>query len=341
MSKNSVKIQDVAKYAGVSTATVSRALSSPGVVSETTRNQVLDAVKQTGYRVNRAARNLRTQRANAILVLLPNMGNPFFSQILQGIESVFSPAGFSMLVAETEQIVACGDHLTDYFRDGRADGMIVLDGSLDPAILEELADMPQSRNIVCACEWFQNMTFPSVRSANKRGSAAAIEYLYSLGHRDIAYISGPEGNVLTQARLESTLAAMEDLQIAPPERHIIQGDFSLAAGRIAAQEILKMRQKPTAVLCASDEIAIGLIGELTRNKVHVPDDISVIGFDDIEMAEHFIPPLTTMRQDRLAIGKCAAEIMVENLQANADDMNQEHIVKDVELIVRGSCKAIA
>ena len=125
--KKSVKIQDVAKVAGVSTATISRTLSNPSVVSKATREAVLEAVKATGYRVNRAARNLRTRKSNAILVLLPDIGNPFFSQILQGIQTVLSPAGFSMLIAETAQITAAGEHLIDYFDDGRADGMIVFE----------------------------------------------------------------------------------------------------------------------------------------------------------------------------------------------------------------------
>jgi LacI family repressor for deo operon, udp, cdd, tsx, nupC, and nupG len=335
-----VKIQDVAKVAGVSTATISRTLSNPSVVSEATRVAVLEAVKVTGYRVNRAARNLRTQRSNAILVLLPDMGNPFFSQILQGIESALSPAGFSMLIAETDQISACGEQLVDYFNDGRADGMVVLDGGLDPAIIEELSVMPQSRNVVCACEWFDGAAFPSVRSANRRGAKAAIQHLYDLGHRKIAHISGPVGNVLTEARRDSAVETLTSLGIPPAPEWLIKGEFNLEAGRDAAKKIVDMDDRPTGIFCASDQIAFGLISELAKSNIHVPGDIAVIGFDDIELSEHFIPALTSIRQDRFGLGRRAAEILLGRVNRTDVEDRNSIIVLDVELVERGSSVAI-
>jgi LacI family repressor for deo operon, udp, cdd, tsx, nupC, and nupG len=335
-----VKIQDVAKVAGVSTATISRTLSNPSVVSEATRVAVLEAVKVTGYRVNRAARNLRTQRSNAILVLLPDMGNPFFSQILQGIESALSPAGFSMLIAETDQISACGEQLVDYFNDGRADGMVVLDGGLDPAIIEELSEMPQSRNVVCACEWFDGAAFPSVRSANRRGAKAAIQHLYDLGHRKIAHISGPVGNVLTEARRDSAVETLTSLGIPPAPEWLIKGEFNLEAGRDAAKKIVDMDDRPTGIFCASDQIAFGLISELAKSNIHVSGDIAVIGFDDIELSEHFIPALTSIRQDRFGLGRRAAEILLGRVNRTDVEDRNSIIVLDVELVERGSSVAI-
>lgn len=331
-----VKIQDVAKVAKVSTATVSRTLSNPSVVSEATRNAVLDAVKQTGYRVNRAARNLRTQRANAILVLLPDMGNPFFSQILQGIESVLSPSGFSMLIADTGQIAAAGDRLADYLNDGRADGLVILDGGLDKTIVDELSEFQQRDNIVCACEWLDNTDFPSVRSANRRGSRAAVEHLIDLGHQKIAHVTGPTLNVLTEARRHSFVETLTDHKLLQHEKWIISGDFSLQSGRDAALKIMEMKDRPTAVFCASDQIAFGMIAEFAKQGINVPEQMSIIGFDDIELSEHYIPALTTMRQDRFSLGRQAAEMLLAQFSAIEKVKKPEAVIMDVALIIRDS-----
>lgn len=337
MREKSVKIQDVAKQAGVSTATISRTLSHPDLVTEKTRELVLKAVRDTGYRVNRAARNLRTRQSNTILALLPDMGNPFFSQILQGIEMVLSPAGYALLVTETQQIFASHDSLVDYFDDGQADGMIIFDGGLNKHEVDGLLASPDSKHIVCACEWLTDTPFPSVRSANRRGAQAAIAYLYDLGHRHIAHIAGPADNVLTRERSEATLEKLKELRIPPPSDYVISGDFSLLAGQKAAQSLLNSKTRPTAVFCASDQIAFGLIAELTRRGLNVPKDMSVVGFDDLELSEYFIPALTTIRQDRLALGSTAAEILLSRLRGQNDAQPHETIVKAVELIVRDSC----
>ena len=141
-------LQDVARVAKVSTATVSRTLSNPEVVSESTRRRVSEAVKVTGYRINRAARTLRTQRAHSVLVLLPDLSNPFFSTILEGISRYLSQRGYSMLIASTTQVHDSGERLIDYLDDARADGMIVLDGGLDSDVVEMLESAPQSKRIL-------------------------------------------------------------------------------------------------------------------------------------------------------------------------------------------------
>lgn len=337
MREKSIKIQDVAKYAGVSTATISRTLSHPDMVTEKTRELVLKAVQDTGYRVNRAARNLRTKKSNTILALLPDMGNPFFSQILQGIETVLSPAGYALLVTETRQIFASHDSLVDYFNDGQADGMIILDGGLDQRVVDGLLASRDSKHIVCACEWLPNTPFPSVRSANRRGARSAIQYLFDLGHRRIAHIAGPTDNVLTQERKEAALEKLSELGVPALPDHIISGDFTLEAGRKAARSLIQSTPRPTAVFCASDQIAFGVIAELAQLGLNVPEDMSIIGFDDLELSEYFIPSLTTMRQNRLALGSTAADILLETLGGSQEAQPHDTIVKEVELIVRESC----
>lgn len=339
MSQKVARIQDVARIAGVSTATVSRALSHPEKLTDATRDAVFEAIRETGYRVNRAASTLRKQRANAVLVLVPDLGNPFFSQILAGISARLSEQDVSVLITDSTQLPAGDTALSGYFLDGRIDGMISLDGGLSDAHLDSFAQAGVAGRILCACEWVEGAAMPSVRSDNFKGAQLAIRHLHDLGHRRIAHVTGPADNVLTHARREGMMAERQRLGLHTPPEWIIRGDFSLASGQAAARRILAMQDRPTAVFCASDQVAFGLISELTSLGVRVPKDISVIGFDDIELAQHFIPALSTIRQDRLALGRRAADLMLDCLSGSGlvDPAVVETI--DVALIARASTGA--
>lgn len=335
MSKTST-LQDVARLAGVSTATVSRTLSNPNVVSESTRKRVAEAVKTSGYRVNRAARNLRTQRSQSILVLVPDLGNPFFSAILEGISSHLAPRGYSMLIASTKQVQSTGERLIDYLEDVRADGLIILDGSLPDDVIISLNGLQRSTRVIFACEWTDLGSFPSVRSENRRGTQTAVRYLHDIGHRKIAHVRGPLGNVLTQARQETFETELKALKLECRPEWIIPGDFSLAAGCIAAQTWIGFEDRPTAVFCASDMLALGFISELSRHNFKVPQDVSVMGFDDIVLAEQFIPPLTTIRQDRTLIGEKAAQLLLDAIEDTSETDTPDKAVVPVSLVERES-----
>ena len=289
MTVKNATLQDVARVAGVSTATVSRTLSHPDVVTESTRNRVAEAVNVTGYRINRAARNLRTQRAHSVLVLLPDLANPFFSEILEGISRKLSHRGYSMLIASTKQVHDSGERLFDYLDDARADGMIILDGGLEPDVIEMLKSARQTKRILFACEWVEGTDFPTVRCQNGQGSREAVSYLYDLGHRKIAHVTGPYGNVLMHARKDAFVAQVHALGLELKPEWVIAGDFSIAAGCAAAKSWIAMDDRPTGIFCASDQLAMAFIAELARHGFSVPDDVSVMGFDDIDFAEQFIP----------------------------------------------------
>ncbi len=339
MTQKTPRIQDVAKAAGVSTATVSRALTDPALLADSTRIAVQDAIRATGYRVNRAARNLRTRSAGAIMVMTPNLGNPFFSQILSGISATFAETDYAVLIADSQDQDDIARMSVDYFADTRIDGMISLDGSLTPDQLALLESSPHAKGVVFACEWVHGMTLPSVRSDNVKGARLAVRHLYDLGHRKIAHITGPAGNVLTRERRRGMLDAREELGLPARDEWIMRGDFSLQSGQDAARRILAMTDRPTAVFCASDMVAIGLISTLSNSGLRVPEDISVVGFDDIEIAEHAIPPLTTIRQNRRELGTRAAKLLLKRLQPNGSDGDDaDGVIEliDVGLIIRSS-----
>ena len=321
------KISDVARIAGVSTATVSRVISSPDRVSVETRAAVQAAIDSTGYRLNHAARNLRRRRTGGIVALVPNLANPFFSQILSGIASVLGPAGYNLLVADTE--TAGADSLLDYAEPSRADGLIVLDGRLS-------ADALRGRvPLVEACEWVPGLAAPRIRIDNLAAAELAIGHLYDLGHRRIGHVTGPRGNVLTESRLSGVRAALTARRLALTDEATYSGDFSIESGQAVADAWLRQstESRPTALFFASDAMACGFIGEVQQRGLSVPTDVSVVGFDDIELVAHISPPLTTIRQPRTDIGRRAAERLLAKIVGDPVD---EDTILPVELVIRAS-----
>ncbi|WP_375687059.1 LacI family DNA-binding transcriptional regulator [Pseudooceanicola sp. LIPI14-2-Ac024] len=332
MDRKIATIQDVAKVAGVSTATVSRTLSKPSVVAAATREAVLSAVAETGYRVNATASNLRRQRTGSVIVLVPNLANPFFSQILAGLSSVLTPAQYGLLVADTQSGPDPDERLQHYLTSGQADGLILLDGTLSP----DTFAIPGRPPVVMACEWM-GTTLPSVRVENARGAAMAVDHLARRGHRRIGHVTGPRGNVLTETRLQGYRAALAERDLPARPDWVLEGDFSMDSGAAAGRQWLKMTDRPTALFLSSDEMAVGFMGVVQAAGVSVPHDVSVVGFDNIEMAQHLTPALTTIRQPRTLIGERAAELLL-GLIENAALTGPSDVI-EVEFIARGSATA--
>lgn len=339
MNNRVPNIQDVALVAGVSTATVSRTLSNPDIVSEKTRDLVFDAIRRTGYSVNRTARNLRRRETGGIVVLVPNLANPFFSGILSGIASAVSNTDYNMLIADTTKTANEKLRIFEYLNSSRADGLIVLDGNLPVERLRDQSNYDNIPPVVFACEWIEDYDGESVRIDNRLGATIAINHLIELGHRSIGHICGPHGNCLTTTRREGAAQAIRDAGLELQDDWFFQGDFSMKSGAEAARQWHALGNRPTAVFCASDEMAFGFIAECHRLGVEIPRDVSVIGFDDVEIAAYFIPPLTTIHQPRREIGKIAAEMLVESIKRNGSDSDGLSLapqIVPVELIVRES-----
>ncbi|MBA5777119.1 LacI family DNA-binding transcriptional regulator [Stappia sp. F7233] len=346
MSRSLPRIRDVALAAGVSTATVSRALSHPDRVSQETRDRVRAAVEKTGYTVNLAARNLRRRQTGSIVVLVPNLANPFFSLILSSIAGAISPAGYNVLIADTAQARGNEGRIFDYLSNNRADGLILLDGCLADEIRLSREQAKALPPLVFACEWIDDTDLPSVRVDNEEGARLAIRHLAGLGHRRIGHILGPLENVLTSARAKG---AAEEITAQGLERRddwFFSGDFSMASGAAAARRWLSMKERPTAMFCSSDEMAFGFISELHRHGLAVPDDVSVVGFDNIAIAERFVPALTTVHQPRDTIGRLAAEMLLalidkDGAAAKDASLKSGHEVLPVELVIRESTRALS
>ncbi|CAM3332152.1 transcriptional regulator, LacI family [Paracoccus aminovorans] len=306
-----VRLSDVARVAGVSTATVSRVLSNPGLVAMATRDAVAEAVRRTGYRMNHAARNLRKGRTGCVVALVPNLGNPFFAKILDGMGRGLAAEGYDLLVADTHDHRSLAATLHRFQDPSRADGIILLDGRAAAADLRPAPDLPP---VVTACEWVPGADLPRVMLDNRMGARLAITHLRQLGHRRIGLIGGPAANVLHQARLAGAQDAAGDLPMIQ-----FEGDFSLQSGQEAARRWLAMppASRPSAIFAFSDEMACGFVADVMRAGMRVPADVSVIGFDDIELASHLFPALTTIRQPKRDLGRMAAQVVLAVIAGKA------------------------
>ena len=332
-------IQDVARHASVSAATVSRVLSSPERVSEATRERVHAAVRDTGYTMNQAARSLRLKAARTILMAAPNIGNPFYSTIVDAVIREASARGYSVLVASR-----IGDDpnrwLSDYLLSNRADGLLLFDGSLDTNRLHGLRDDGVALPLVAAYDEIPDPKINSVITDNRLAAKRAIRYLVELGHTRIGHIIGPSRNQSTNERFIGFTEAMQEAGLAVREEWLFPGTYNMESGTEAAEHFLASGELPTAVFCGNDEMALGLIHRLRLDGIDCPRDISVIGFDDIAVARFFDPPLTTMRQPREDIGRMATRSLIDIIEGVVPEDEPIHVVLTSDLVVRESTRAI-
>lgn len=338
-SKKSPTIQDVARHANVSAATVSRVLSAPERVSETTRERVHAAVRETGYTINQAARSLRLKAARTILMAAPNIGNPYYSTVLDAVISEASSRGYGVLVA-----TRIGDDpnrwLHDYLLSTRADGLLLFDGSLDTNSLHGLGADGVALPLVAAYDEIPDPKVNSVITDNRMAAKRAVRYLAELGHTKIAHVIGPSRNQSTNERLVGFLEAMRELGLPVRQEWLYPGAYNTESGTAAAAQFLASGELPTATFCGNDEMAVGLIHGMRQAGIECPRDISVVGFDDVSFAPYYNPPLTTMRQPREEIGRMATRSLIDIIEGVAGDGEPVHVVLTSELIVRESTRAI-
>jgi LacI family repressor for deo operon, udp, cdd, tsx, nupC, and nupG len=338
-SRKAPTIQDVARSAGVSAATVSRALSSPHRVSEATRDRINIAVRETGYTLNQAARSLRMQRAKTILAAVPGIGNPYYSTLLEAVVLTANHRGYGVLVTSR-----LGDDpatwLADYLHSNRADGLLVFDGFLDTRRLHSIAGEGADLPLVAAYDELPDPQINSVLTDNLQAAERAVKHLYDLGHRQIGHISGPSRNNFPNERLVGFRKALFDHGLEVRDDWIVPGDYTGVTGVSAGHRFAEMKDRPTAIFAANDEMAIGFVSTIRRHGLDCPRDFSVVGFDDMPMAEHFSPNLTTMRQPREQIGQMATDALINIVERDGKADQPIRIVLNSELIVRDSTAPI-
>lgn len=323
-------IREVAHAAGVSVATVSRALSCPEKVSKSTRKKVQQAIDELKYRPNMLARNFRSARSYSLLVLVPDISNPFFALVIRAIEDRAQQKGYSVLLGDTRD---SAKREQDYMRLAEtrlADGVI----QLRP---HSLGDTPSSESLsfpyinLCAA---QSTPAPSIRVDNALAAEEVVAHFFGFGHRRIGVITGLRDNAHTQDRFEGYKRGLEKQGLAFDPALVAEGNFSMPSGQSAARQFIAMSEPPTAIFCMNDEMAIGAGQCLKDSGLSIPGDVSIVGFDDISYAKYSDPPLTTIAQPAETMGTVATDLLLQLIDGEV--LSAKEYVLPFEFIHRGS-----
>ncbi|PUA20654.1 LacI family DNA-binding transcriptional regulator [Glaciimonas sp. PCH181] len=327
-----VSIAAVAEHAGVSVATVSRVMNAQDGVRPKTRDKVLASVETLGYRMNYLARNLRTAESRLLLTMVPDIGNPFYAEIMRGINSVALQHGYFVLLCDTGADAKQERSYFDLLRTRRADGAICLDpDTIQHASASDATGLPW----VACCEFDPTVAVPYVSIDNQRAAGDAIRHLLERGHRRIGLINSDERYLYARQRQAGYLDAMTAAGLTPrPEWCKTVQCLDYAAGAAATLEMMAQPDAPTAIFAVSDTLAIGVLSGLRQLGKRVPEDVAVIGFDDIAVAAQINPGLTTIAQPMRALGETAANLLLQRL--HAPTVPVPGILLNHQLVIRGS-----
>lgn len=329
-------IREVASRAGVSPTTVSHVINNTRFVSAEARQRVLDAMAELNYRPNVLARSLRRGETRTLGLILPDSANPFFAEIARAIEDAAFSAGYNVILGNSENELAKEQVYVDVLVNKQVDGLIfVATGDHSPS-LEHL-----TRNglpVVVVDRRLSNLEVDTVLTDNLQGGLSAARYLLNLGHRRIACITGPSNLTPSAERVIGYRRALEEHGLPVEENLIRKGDFHPRSGYHAAVELIRSQPPPTAIFICNDMMAIGALRALSEAGLRVPQDCSLIGFDDIELASFITPPLTTIRQDKAALAEAAVTLLLERIAE--PDLPARTRILPTQLIERLSTRRI-
>ena len=329
-------IQDVAKIAGVSTATVSRVLNGYEHVSPAVLEKVAGAIDQLGYEPNQMAKSLRTLKTSRIVVTVPNIANSFFSNIIRGVEEASMAAGYTVLLGDVGAGGNTEEAYASLLRRKEADGMIFLGHTLAASLDEMIRKKGAGAPVVNGCEFSGDLGVSSVHIDNARAARDVMDYLYSLGHRNVGIITGNMRSPISRDRLQGVHDSARTHGLTN-ELRVITGDYSIDSGATLTAGLVRMQPAPTAIFCFSDDMAFGAIHALREAGLDCPRDVSVVGFDDVSLSRYATPSLTTVRQPMREIGRKTVQLLLDIIEGGATDL--VNLTLPHELIVRQSTAA--
>ena len=326
-------VRDVAERAGVSAASVSRALSGGRGVRESVRSRVLQAAQELSYRPNRAARDLRVRCTRAIGVLIPDIENPFFTSLVCGIEDVLGKTDYSLLLASYNEDPAQEERRLEVFRAEGVCGLIFAASHSPSRLYSDLAKAGVA--LVAVSRDVSRLPADRVTVANQAGAHAAISHLIQLGHKRIGIVNGPLVFTTARDRQAGYELALRESGIAVDDTLVIHTDFRQSCGYSAMRQFLELPTPPTAVFTGSNLLTLGALQAIHEQHLAIPNDIAIVGFDDLPWAMSLRPPLTTVAQPAFDVGRTAAELLVARVREPG--LPRRQVVLETELIVRSSC----
>ncbi|HEX8007302.1 MAG TPA: LacI family DNA-binding transcriptional regulator [Trebonia sp.] len=331
-----VSIREVAAHAGVSVATVSNVLNRPEIVAQPTRDRVLTSIRELGFVRNESARQLRAGRSRMIGLVVLDVANPFFTDLARGVEDEASKAGLAVILCNSDDQESKEKRYLELLEEHRVQGVLITPVAGAGARLAGLQRL--GTPVVLVDSRGQSRGQCSVAVDDVMGGDLAMTHLLDRGHERIAYISGPPALRQVADRREGALRALWRAGRAPESLEIIETEaLNVSAGQRAGASVAARQasSRPSAVFCANDLIALGVLQEMTRNHIRVPEDIAIVGYDDIDFAAAAAVPLTSVRQPRQQLGRNAARLLLEEAAADAGHQHRQ-VIFEPELVTRQS-----
>ena len=323
-------IQDVAKLAGVSVATVSRVMNNATNVSPASVRKVQSAVESLNYSPNWASRNLRSKKSNMLLVVIPEFSNPFWGDILEGMEQEAQKYHYKLIITTSHSNIYQERIALSLLKQRQADGAILLSPVLPQA---ELIDVDENHPLIQCCEYTEDSPLPHVSIDNYSALCDVMEYLIRLGHTKIAMVSSTNHFVSTIQREKGYADTLAKHRIHVPDEYLLRGTYSYTSGYERMRQLLAEQEPPTAVVAISDTVAAGCLSAIDDSGLSCPNDIAVIGFDNIQLSSMLLPKLSTVSQPRLQLGATAVQMLLDRLNGNR---TAQHIFLPHELVIRQS-----
>ena len=329
-------ILDVARLAGVSTATVSRVINVPDSVREQTREKVRLAMTKCNYKYNALARGFVTKKSNTIGLIIPTINNPVFADSTLGVQEYADQKNIKVILGNSYYKYSQEENLVKVLRESQVDGLIITTTNLKGEVLKSLVD--EKFPFVLLFSTIKSGPISAVGIDNYRGGYLATEHLVSLGHKRIGMVAGKF--TMTDRsfhRWHGYKKCLRDNGIAYDKELLVQTDYSLSGGRDSIKKLLNVPSPPTAVFCSNDYIALGAIKGARETGLTLPDDLSIVGFDDVQTASYMVPALTTIRQPAYEMGQRAAQLLLEMIEKKTKPVQD---MMESTLIVRESTTTV-
>jgi LacI family transcriptional regulator len=329
-------MREVAERAGVSVTTVSHVINNSRPVNPQTRHRVEEAMQTLGYQPNVLARSLRRGVTHTIGVILPDSTNPYFAEVVRGIEDTSFDQGYSVILCNSDNDLDKERHYTNVLVEKQVDGIIFVAAGLSSENIYAL----QVRGVplVLVDRHVPEVLVDNVLTDNLLGGRLATNHLIELDHRIIGCISGPKGVRLSSERIDGYRQALKSAGISLDPRMIVEGDFQYQSGYEGSKALFNQQPSPTAIFACNDLMAIGVYRFAHENNLNVPEQLSIVGFDDVRLSAYTNPPLTTVHQSKHEMGSKAAKLLMERIADQDLETRQEILATN--LIIRGSTAAL-
>lgn len=337
MEKKSITITDIAREAGVSVATVSRYINKDAIVREDKVEKIQAVIEKYHYMPNRAARGLKTNHSMQIMLIVPDINNPYYSRMYEVLQDSVQEDGYVVMLYNTSEKEANEFKAIDLVAGMNCDGIIFCSVSNNGKVIERLQELGKP---IVVSTGFGYHIFDSVHGIIPgQGTYISTCYLIENGHRKIAYAGGSPNSILNERRLSGYCRAMEENGLIVDSQYCYSGSFDLDGGRRAGEYLLSMKERPTAITCANDMIAIGIMQYCSENRIVIPQDLSIVGMDNILMSDLIRPALTTVTNDGADFARKAVELLFDRISGRYDGEVRERFCERT-LIERDSVRKI-